>query len=394
MLPLNVISRYTDVILAVYLWDEPETSDPIALDCIGQAARQVRAAHPAIHREVTFLAASLVPGATNWLIPDGVDWIGYDHYDPPPGYFVPVGTGVYPGSVLRGPTESPAGTQPPLLPGPAGQGGLRPLPGGWERLPAASPDTSFQAQAAYGTRADREIALAENDPDYVMIMPFLYQSGFDSADPNHNEMVGVNELPMVKEYYRGVGKHVTSTTAPMRPAFPTPIAASNQVAGGEVGNAFDFDPATGWNAGGYVPQWISASFADPLVITSLSLTPLQSPAGMVHHVFSGTRLDGSTVSIGSYSGPLADGQTLTDRQRCASWRIDLADGHDRREPLVGPAECRISDYRLDARLRVPGRRAARQRIDQRRPECDRRRSDHVLDPSAHRAQSTGAQCDS
>jgi len=307
----NVIKKYQDVIVGFYLWDEPETDDTILLDCIGQAAQQLRTEYPAIHRQVTFLASSLVPGSTNWHIPDGVDWIGYDHYTPPPGAFVPVGTGVYPVPYYVGRLKAQLEHSRPFFTDPNAPVGLVLFPVGWEQLPAASPDTSFAAQSAILTRADREIALAENDPDYVMIMPFIYQSGFDSAGSSSDQMVGVNEMPMVKTYYRGVGKHVTSTSAPMRPAFPTSIGASNQVPGGEVGNAFDFDPATAWNAGGYFTQWITASFADPLVITSFALTPAQSPAGTVDHVFSGTAIDGSLVSIGRYSGYLADSQTLT-----------------------------------------------------------------------------------
>ena len=307
----NVFSKYQDVIIAFDLADEPPTWDPPTMDCLGIAASQMRSAFPNIHRHVNFLAISLMFGA-NWTVPTGVDWISYDHYNPSPGNFIP---GVPAGCA---PVADPSVRSVPFYVGrlkalaershPLDPIGLVLFPVAWE---LGGPDTSFATQSCMLTRAEREIALAENDPDFVMIEPFQYPTGIDSLAPEFH--TGVNGMPLVKAYYQGVGKHFTSRTYPTRPAFPSSMTASAFVPGGEVGNAFDGDYNTAWNAGNLPPpaQWIQAGFSDPIVMTNFWLVAAQTPAGYVEHDFSGTRVDGTQANFIPYMGQLADGQMLS-----------------------------------------------------------------------------------
>ena len=165
------------------------------------------------------------------------------------------------------------------------------------------PDSSFAAQAALLHRAEREISLAENDPDFVMIMPFLYQDNINfSGDPTS----GVSSIPIAKKYYQALGKHVTMANTP-RLAFPSSTAASSSIAGGDPDNAFDVDDNTMWSSGGYAPAWLRASFLDPIVVTNVSLRAAMAPNGpVVHRVIGYSQI--ASFTLANYGGGMSDGQ--------------------------------------------------------------------------------------
>lgn len=292
----SAIKPYANTIVGFYLVDEPPAGTMNGIcakpggdgkNIIADEVSAISHDFPSAHKMLVF-EARLTLDDDSWTIPNGVDWVGYDCYpgtfgqcyDASPGWkSVPYYLGRLK-SIIR---KSNLAYKP----------GLVLLPQGY--LGAA--DGSPTNQSALLARVEREVSMVENDPDFVMIMPFTWQ--------------GVGALPMARSYYTGLGKHLTTTTMPMRPAFPTATAASNVTPGGDLVNAFDGNDATAWNSGGYQPQWISASFADPLVISNFSLTAEQSPAGLVRHIFSGKRLDGTSTTLDQYTGQLADDQTLS-----------------------------------------------------------------------------------
>lgn len=291
----SAIKQYASTIVGFYLVDEPPPSTinyvcpaPDNKNLIGEEVAAISKDFPNAHKMIIFEARATLDD-DSWTIPNGVDWVGYDCY---PGTFQQCDNVDGPGwksvpyylgrlkSIIR---KSNLTYNPGLVLVPQGYLGTT--------------DLSPADQAIALERIEREISMVENDPDFVMITPFVWRS--------------IVQLPMVRSYYAGLGKHLTTTTAPMRPAFPTSTAASNVAPGGDLVNAFDGDPATSWNSGGYPTQWISANFADPLVISNYSLTAAQTPAGTVSHWFTGGRVDGTSTTLEHYSGPLADDQTIS-----------------------------------------------------------------------------------
>jgi len=295
----EVVTPYQSTIVSFYIWDEPGQRGVDVdllpnLQCIGTVAQQLKAEFPAIHRQVTFLARSLADDS--WTIPGGVDWVGYDCYTPPPGSFEACSLGLQSvpyywarlKSIVRKSNLGPVG--------------LVLFPVGWQDVDHLHPDTSFDAQAAILTKVEREVALAENDPSFVMIMPFIWQSGNDGADK-----VGINALPMVRNYYRALGLHTTTANTP-RLAFPSGgVGASSSYGVGLASNAFDYDVTTAWNSGTYAPDpFLIANFRDPVFVDHLSLVAAQSPAGQVQHTVTG-RIDAShTVTLAPFSGWMTD----------------------------------------------------------------------------------------
>lgn len=290
----SAISNYKSTIVGFYLVDEPPPSTmngtcgpPDNQNIIAEEVAAISHDFPNAHKMIVFEARNTLDD-DSWTIPNGVDWLGYDCYpgtfqqcyDLAPGWkSVPYYLGRLK-SIIR---KSNLTYKPGLVLVPQGYLGTT--------------DTSPANQAVALERVEREVSMVENDPDFVMILPFIWR--------------GIVQLPMLRSYYGSLGKHLITTTAPMRPAFPTSMAASNIAPGGDLVNAFDGDFTTAWSSGGYVTQWISASFADPVVIANFSLTPAQTPAGTVRHWYTAGRVDGTSTTFGQYSGQLADGQTLT-----------------------------------------------------------------------------------
>jgi len=298
----TAINPYLNTIVSFYLMDEPNTGSAQVMDRLRVEADKLAADFPGIHRQISFLARSLEFGG--WTIPSNIDWVGYDCYTPPPGTFLncapPNGEGpfqsvpYYIGRLKAVIARSqPA---PPALP-------YKP---GLVLIPVAflKPGETDK-QDALLARAEREIAMAENDPDFVMVMPFIFQSLTDGFG---QPWIGTRDLPAVRAYYQSLGVRITKASGQRRFAHPTSITASATASGSSGYGAFDFDISTSWNAGRLPPASITGSFADPLLVTQLQLWAAQSPTGPVLHQVRGTSLDGTSLVFGDISGVMSDFQ--------------------------------------------------------------------------------------
>jgi hypothetical protein len=297
----QMIAPYQANIVSFYIYDEPDPTDAALMSFISTVALQLKADFPNIHRQVTFTARGL--DSSTVTIPDGLDWVGYDCYpgpfeecydkelyDPSASYVwrsVPYYYAMLRAAIAR----SNLSYRPSLVV----------VPQAWEL--ASAPDTSVNAQAAVLARAEREVALAESDPDVAMIMPFLWDTIPSEA------LMGTVDLPMIKTYYAALGRHVVNGSA--RLAYPTSVGASASYSESAPSYAFDYSPSTAWNSGGYPIQQIYASFADPIIATQMDFVTAQYPAGFTEHILSGANFETSTGQIANFSGSTADSQTLT-----------------------------------------------------------------------------------
>jgi hypothetical protein len=320
----NALLPFQSSLVSFYIDDEPPT-DATTLSFIETVAQQL--GFPAVHRQLTFMAKTIE--SSNFVIPHGVDWVGYDCYvttttNPTfeqcsgPGWkSVPFYTGRLKSIVAASNAAYAAAGQSPTT------FGLVLFPIAWEdvqiiapgqpgvTLDANSPDTSSAAQARILVRVEREIAMAENDPDYVMIMPFLWQSDYSGRpDAQGFSGVGVNQLPTVKAYYQALGKHVTTGTD--RLAFPTSVSASTTYLDNVIDLAFDDDTTTFWSSGAYAPgPFVVATYSDPITVTRFTSVIAQNPTSQVVYSVTGHHADGSTTSLQSFSGTMSDGQIVT-----------------------------------------------------------------------------------
>jgi len=317
----TALTPYKSKLVSFYVVDEPPT-DPTMLAFISTVSNGLGFA--GVHRQVTFLAESL---RSDFTIPHGVDWVGYDCY---------VTTSVYPtfqqcsgpgfasipfyngrlkaimrqSSAAYAAAHQTATTFGVVLFPIAWEGALPAPPDGSPQtlLGANNPDLSVDAQARILARAEREVVMAENDPDYVMVMPFLWQSDFAGrAGAQGFVGVGVNQLPTVKAYYQALGKHVTMAGMD-RLAYPTSVTASVSAAGAPPNLAFDYDDSTAWNAGTYAPSpLLVAAFSDPISVTRVTSVIAQSPSSAGAFLVTGHFPNGSTANLQTFTGTLTDG---------------------------------------------------------------------------------------
>ncbi|HVT99556.1 MAG TPA: discoidin domain-containing protein [Acidobacteriaceae bacterium] len=302
----KMIAPYMNNIVSFYLFDEPSVGDVTLMNFLGVVASRIQSdfanTYPNIHRQITFTAQGL--DSSTVTIPNGVDLVGYDCYpgtfqecyakeiydpkDPANWRSVPYYYAMLRAAVAR--SNLPYHMNLAVIP---------------EAMEMASgPDTSVSAQAAILARAEREVALAENDPDVVMVMPFLWDT-----IPSEG-LVGTADLPMVKTYYTALGQHFLNGSA--RLAYPTSVFASaSYSAATGPSYAFDYSTSTMWSSGGYPIGDISAVFADPIVATQMNFVVAQSPAGFTRHVLSGANAGTSAGPIATFSGSTSDNQTIT-----------------------------------------------------------------------------------
>lgn len=293
------IKPYLANIVAFYIRDEPNPADSALMAFLGTISAQIRddykVTNPNIHRVVVF-ATEPMDLTPNWTIPTSLDWIGYDCY---PGPFeecfdrehnpnngdnyhfrsIPYYYGVLRQAIARTNAALPAGS-PPYRPG------LVSLPQAY---------VTVQDEPSLLARVEREVTLAENDPDFVMIMPFRWAL--------------LSSLPIARAYYKVLGQHVVNGTS--RLAYPTSVRASSSAPGAEAVNAFDYSSNTAWSAGTYPLADISASFADPIVATKISSMIAQTPAGFTEHALKYANFAAQTGTLTWFTGTTQDSQVLT-----------------------------------------------------------------------------------
>lgn len=297
----TMIKPYLANIVSFYLYDEPVTSDATLMSFLSTVAMQIKTDYPNIHRQVTFTAQGL--DSSTVTIPNGLDWVGYDCYpgtfeecydkevlDPNNGYVwrsVPYYYAMLRAAIAR----SNLSYRPSLVVVPDARG------------MTGVPDASVNAQAAILSRVEREVAMAESDPDVAIVMPFLWDTIPDQ------QLVGIVDMPMLRTYYTALGKHIVNGSA--RLAYPTAVSATATYSADNAPSyAFDYSSSTMWSSGGYPIQEIFASFADPIVATQMKFVTAQSPAGSTEHILAGANFETSTGVIAQFSGSTADNQTL------------------------------------------------------------------------------------
>jgi hypothetical protein len=179
--------KRSHTIIGFYIYDEPAV-DAQTMANIGTVAKLLAQTAPDVHRWVTFTAYDIDQAA--FTIPAGVDWISYDCYgvdgaSPSFAHCAPT----YQGYEYKSVSYYTARLKELIKKTPNYHPGLVLIPQGF--LPSGSADL----QADLLARLAPEIAMAEGDPDYVMIMPFLWQA--------------VTSLPSVKRYLRAEGSRIT-----------------------------------------------------------------------------------------------------------------------------------------------------------------------------------------
>ena len=298
----DALAPYASSLVSFYVIDEPPTSAAMAT-YIAKVAAQLKADFPKVHVQVTYTAQDIDNDV--WTIPNGVDWVGYDCYPGPfetecfaKEQYAP-GDGRTWRSVPYYYNKLKTAIARSHLPY---QAQLVLIPEAWEL--SSTIDPSPEAQATILSRSEREIALAESDPSFAMIMPFLWDSV--PSVPS----IGAADLPMVKTYYQALGQHIVNGSA--RLAYPTSVGASSSYSVDSAPNrAFDYANTSAWNAGGYADAAIWASFADPITLSKLSLVTAQSPAGQTQHVVKSATSDTFWPNLATFTGFTSDNQTLT-----------------------------------------------------------------------------------
>jgi len=294
------IAPYLANVVAFYVFDEPNPADGTLMSFLDLIATQIKTDYPNIHRSIFFAARDMDLAPVNWTIPLAVDWVGYDCYTGPfEQCFDKVAHGTntsynwrsvpYYYALLR---QAIARTNAGLAPG------APPYHPGLVLLPQAYIDTeppTAQAQERMLSRVEREVVLAESDPDFVMIMPFRWQL--------------LSPLATALSYYAHLGQHVVSGTS--RFAYPTSVSASASVPGAEASNAFDYSASTAWSAGTPPIASIQASFADPIVATKVGALVAQSPTGYTEHALKYANFQPNTGTLTWFTGTTSDSQLLT-----------------------------------------------------------------------------------
>lgn len=293
------IKPYLANVVAFYIRDEPDPANSTLMAFVGTVAAKIRddykMSNPNIHRMVVF-ATEQMDLAGNWTIPTSLDWVGYDCY---PGPFeecfdkehnpnngdnyhfrsIPYYYGVLRQAISRTNAALPTGS-PPYHPG-------------LVLLPQAY--VTVQDEPSMLARVEREVAMAENDPDFVMIMPFRWAL--------------LASMPIARTYYTALGQHVVNGTP--RLAYPTSVSADSSAPGAGPVNAFDYSLSTAWNAGTYPLASIFASFADPIVATKISSTIAQTPAGYTEHALRYANFAPQVGTLTWFTGTTQDSQVLT-----------------------------------------------------------------------------------
>jgi hypothetical protein len=267
-------------VVAFKLGDEPNTADANTVTMMGTIATFLKSRFPNIPRLAEFTAIEIDTNST-FRIPNDITWVGFDCYNPASAPFLNCASdynGYHYGSIayytarlktlIR--NSSPDGSyQPRLVSFPVAM------------LEPGSTAPLADQQAALLERVEREVALAESDPAFVMFFPF------------RGDLVG--QAPTVLNYYTALGLHVANGTD--RLAYPT--SATGYAVGTGPEFAFDYDPNTAWNSEESVSSNPSlwAAFADPIRLTEMSVVIDQSPSGAASHMVSGVDFNGTWNNI-------------------------------------------------------------------------------------------------
>lgn len=184
--------KRSHTIVAFYIYDEPSV-DAQTIASLGAVAKLLARTAPEVHRWVTFTAKDVDDGA--FVIPADVDWVSYDCYavdggSPSFNQCAPTYDGYEYGSLsyyrsrLKELIKKTPNYHPSLV-----------------LIPQAFlPPGATNLQNDLIARLGPEIAMAERDPDYVMIMPFLWQA--------------VTSLPSVRRFLRSEGARITGGAPP------------------------------------------------------------------------------------------------------------------------------------------------------------------------------------
>ena len=126
-----------------------------------------------------------------------------------------------------------------------------------------------------------------SDPGYIVVMPFLWQSGYIDG-PNNPPANGTVDLPIVETRLRQFAHSVLSPDSSL---YPVDYHASATTSNTLPFYAFDEDASTMWNAGAFPEAWIFADFGGSTRVKSIALKVAQYPAGRTTHVIEGCQLE-------------------------------------------------------------------------------------------------------
>ena len=159
---------------------------------------------------------------------------------------------------------------------------------------------------------DNMLLLAENEPKVVAIFNFYHQSLNTSAE----SWVGAEWLTdtqasrNIRAKLQAIGGCLTGRAAcPARRLRPTNAGAS--AGASTVGYAFDDNPGTAWQAGGFPTHTIWYEFPRSVGIGRIRLIPSQVPicANTTHEIWGGTGV-GDLSRMAVYTGNTCDNQAF------------------------------------------------------------------------------------
>lgn len=118
-------------------------------------------------------------------------------------------------------------------------------------------------------------------------------------------LVGCGTGPEQEEEGRNDGVEVSLSAALIS---PKATWASGTYLDNTPSLAFDQDPATSWNSGGYPTQWIGVDLGAPYDLVSVRLLVKQVPAGATIHYVYGSPDDTHYSLLGGFSRTTSNSQ--------------------------------------------------------------------------------------
>jgi hypothetical protein len=230
-----------------------------------------------------------VSDTSNFVIPVGYDWVGFDCYPQTSGTFDDCFGHSIPWYVNT--IKSRLNPNQRMIMVPEGV-----------YFGTAPPSSSFQNELV--DRADRFFTLAQSDPSFVGLFTFIYQS--QQTQTEH--WFGTRDMPVVKTKYRQIGQDIINPSYWI--IYPSAVTASSSATTDPPSRVIDGDLSTTWNAGGFAPRWIQLDLGQQYAISKVRLNVAQTPAGHTTHQVYGGSTPNNLSLIGTLDGMTQDGQWL------------------------------------------------------------------------------------
>lgn len=159
---------------------------------------------------------------------------------------------------------------------------------------------------------DNMLLLAENEPKVVALFNFYHQSLNTSAESwiGAEWLTDTQASRNIRAKLQSIGGCLTGrATCPARRLRPTNAGAS--AGASTVGYAFDDNPGTAWQAGGFPAQTIWYEFPRSVGIGRIRLIPSQAPvcADTTHEIWGGTGV-GDLSRMAVHTGNTCDNQAF------------------------------------------------------------------------------------